>query len=361
MQPRRQHIIPSLKDLISSIRPSDPGWEEKAWQRLHSQIRPRGSLGRLEAIAARLAAIKRSLYIPLDKKLIFIMAGDHGVAEEGVSAYPQEVTAQMVFAFIKGWASINVLALYGGIDVRVVDMGVATELPDEWDIIRRKIRKGTANFTKCPAMNREEAEAGILAGAELVIEAVRQEGYNIIGTGDMGIANTTPSSAILAAFSGHPVEEITGRGTGIDNEGLQRKIKAIRTALQVNTPDPNDALDVLVKLGGCEIAGLTGAVIGAAAIGVPVVCDGFIATTGALIAVRLNPAIRDYLFISHRSSEPGHAVMLELLGSQPILDLDMRLGEGTGAALAMPIVEASSKVLWEIKSFEESGVTDTGR
>ncbi|SFN00177.1 nicotinate-nucleotide--dimethylbenzimidazole phosphoribosyltransferase [Thermodesulforhabdus norvegica] len=349
-----------LKELIFSIEPADASWEEKAWNRLKSQIRPRGSLGLLENIAARLAAIKRSLDIELSKKLIFTMAGDHGVAEEGVSAYPQEVTSQMVFAFIQGWASINVLARHGGIDVRVVDMGVASDLPEDWNIVRKKIRYGTANFTKGPAMTREEAEKGLLAGAELVVKAVKEEGYQLIGTGDMGIANTTPSSAILAVFSGRPVAEITGRGTGIDDQAFQKKVQAIERALSVNSPSPEDPIDVLAKVGGCEIAGLAGAVLGAAASKVPVVCDGFIATAGALIAVKLAPAAKDYLFISHRSGEPGHKVMSDILELPPILDLGMRLGEGTGAALAMPIVEAAAKVLKEIKTFEEAGVTDTG-
>ncbi len=349
-----------LKEIVQMIEPADKSWEQKAWDRLKSQIRPRGSLGQLEVIAAKLAAIHRSIDIPLKKKLIFTMAGDHGVAEEGVSAYPQEVTAQMVFSFLQGWASINVLAAHGNIDVRVVDMGVASDLPEDWKVIRRKIRKGTANFTKGPAMSREEAEKGIVAGAELVLEAVNNEGYQLIGTGDMGIANTTPSAAILAVFSGKDVQEVTGRGTGIDDATFQKKVEAIKKGIEINKPDPSDPLDVLSKVGGCEIAGLAGAVLGAAAARVPVVCDGFIATAGALIAVKLVPAAKDYLFISHRSQEKGHSAMVELMEMRPILDLDMRLGEGTGAALAMPIVEACAKVLRDIKTFEEAGVTDTG-
>ncbi len=349
-----------LKEIVKMIEPSDKNWEQKAWERLRSQIRPRGSLGQLEVIAAKLAAIRKSIDIPLEKKLIFTMAGDHGVAEEGVSAYPQEVTAQMVFSFLQGWASINVLAAHGNIDVRVVDMGVASDLPEDWKVVRRKIRKGTANFTKGPAMSREEAEKGIIAGAELVLDAVNNEGYQLIGTGDMGIANTTPSAAILAVFSGRNIEEITGRGTGIDDSTFQKKVETIKKGIEINKPDPSDPLDVLSKVGGCEIAGLAGAVLGAAAARVPVVCDGFIATAGALIAVKLVPAARDYLFISHRSQEKGHSAMVELMEMRPILDLDMRLGEGTGAALAMPIVEACAKVLRDIKTFEEAGVTDTG-
>ena len=346
-----------LAELINGIKPADAEWENRAWERLRSQIRPRDSLGQLEVIAARIAAICRTLEPTVSKKIIFTMAGDHGVAEEGVSAYPQEVTAQMVYSFIQGWATINVLAKHGGIDVRVVDMGVAADLPEEWNVVRRKIRKGTANFTKGPAMTREEAIQGIMAGAELVIDAVKREGYQLIGTGDMGIANTTASAAIFSVLSGKSPLEVAGRGTGVDDEGLKRKIAVIERGIALNKPDPSDPIDVLSKVGGCEIAGLAGAVLGAAYAGCPVVCDGFIATAGALVAVRLAPAARDYLFISHRSQERGHGAMAEVIGIRPVLDLEMRLGEGTGAALAMPIIEAAVAVLKEVKTFEEAGVS----
>jgi len=349
-----------LKELTAAIEPADKSWADKAWERLRSQIRPRGSLGRLEEMAARVGSICRTLQPDLSRKLIFTMAGDHGVAEEGVSAYPQEVTAQMVFSFIQGWASISVLASHVGADVRVVDCGVAADLPPEWAVEHRKIGKGTGNIAQGPAMSREEAERGILVGAELVMRAAREEGYRLFGTGDMGIANTTPSTAIVAAFTGKPAAELTGRGTGIDDEAWKRKVRVVERALEVNRPDPEDPLDVLAKVGGYEIAGLSGAVLGAAAAKVPVVCDGFIATAGALIACRLVPAAKDYLFVSHKSQEVDHAAMYGLLGLEPILDLGMRLGEGTGAALAMSLVEASAKVLRDIKTFEEAGVTDTG-
>ena len=349
-----------LAGLLKSIEPADAEWEAKAWERLRSQIRPRGSLGRLEDIGARLAAIKRTMTPVPGKKLIFTMAGDHGVAAEGVSAYPQEVTGQMVFSFIQGWASINVLARHVGADVRVVDCGIAGDIPAEWPIVHRKIAKGTQSIFKGPAMTRAQAVEGLLLGADLVKEAFTREGYEFFGTGDMGIANTTPSTAIIAAMSGKPVAELTGRGTGIDDAAFARKVSVVERALEVNKPNPDDALDVLHKVGGFEIAGLAGAVLGAAAVKLPVVCDGFIATAGALIACRLCPNARDYLFISHLSKEAGHAAMASLLGMKPILDLDMRLGEGTGAALAMNLIEASSKVLMEIKTFAEAGVTDTG-
>lgn len=349
-----------LNGLVDAIEPADLQWEARAWERLRSQIRPRGSLGRLEEMAARLGAITRSLAPDVSKKIIFTMAGDHGVAEEGVSAYPQEVTAQMVYSFLKGWASINVLADHGGTVVRVVDFGVAADLPEDWAVVHRKLGKGTRNMAKGPAMDREEAVRGIIEGARLVMDAVVHEGYRLIGTGDMGIGNTTPSTAIVAAFSGRPVAELTGRGTGIDDAAWARKVRAVEAALAVNRPDPRDPVDVLTKVGGYEIAGLAGAVLGAAAARVPVVCDGFIATAGALIACRIAPRAADYLFVSHRSQEVGHQTMIELLGLRPLLDLSMRLGEGTGAALAMHLVEASARVLRDIKTFAEAGVTDTG-
>ncbi|NTU48523.1 MAG: nicotinate-nucleotide--dimethylbenzimidazole phosphoribosyltransferase [Syntrophobacteraceae bacterium] len=350
-----------LEELLGGIQESSKEVEAKAWERLNSQIRPRRSLGQLETIGARVAGIQQTMSPRVDKKIIFTMAGDHGVATEGVSAYPQEVTAQMVYSFIKGWASINVLAKHVGADVRVVDCGVASDLPAEWPVIHRKIGRGTASIARGPAMVKEDAVRGILNGAEVVLEAVQKEGYQMIGTGDMGIGNTTPSTAIVAAFSGRAVRDLTGRGTGIDDDTLEKKIAVIEKSLAVNRPDPRDPLGVLSKVGGFEIAGLAGAVLGAAHAKVPVVCDGFIATAGALVACRMAPAARDYLFISHRSQEIGHRTMIELLDLRPILDLEMRLGEGTGSALAMNIVEAATKVLKEIKTFQEAGVTDTGR
>lgn len=348
-----------LKDLIDRIEPADRDWEERAWERLHSQIRPRGSLGELENIAARLAAIKRSLSVDLSRKILFVMAGDHGIAAEGVSAYPQEVTAQMVYSFTRGWASINVLAKHAGASVKVVDCGVASEIPAEWEVVRAKIGYGTASITAGPAMSREEALRGLSTGARLVEDACR-DGFQLIGTGDMGIANTTPSTAIICALSGKSPAQVTGRGTGIGDEAFAKKIAAIETAIKVNRPDRLDPVDVLSKVGGYEIASLAGAILGAAAAKTPIICDGLIATAGALIACRIAPASTGYLFVSHQSIEPGHLAMCSLIGLHPILNLGMRLGEGTGAALAMNIVDAAAKVLVECKTFAEAGVTDTG-
>jgi nicotinate-nucleotide--dimethylbenzimidazole phosphoribosyltransferase len=345
-----------LEALLGSIEPADRTWEDKAWDRLHSQIRPLESLGELEKIAARLAAMKRTLYVDLSRKMIFVMAGDHGVVAEGVSAYPQEVTPQMVYSFTQGWASINVLAKHAGSDVCVADLGVAADIPAEWGIIDAKVGRGTASIAKGPAMSREDAIKGIKAGADLVRRSCL-EGTRLVGTGDMGIGNTTPSAAIICAFSGQPAAALTGRGTGIGDEGLARKIAVIDTALAINKPDPLDPVDVLSKVGGYEIAGLAGAVLGAASTRTPVICDGLIATAGALIACRLSPESRDYLFISHLSVEPGHAAMCDMIGLRPVLSLNMRLGEGTGAALAMNIVEAAAKIMGECKTFAEAGVS----
>lgn len=347
--------------LLDAIEPADTMWEQKAMERLNSQIRPRGSLGHLEKIAAQLASIRRGFDLDLSKKLIFVMAGDHGVANEGVSAYPQEVTVQMVYSFSRGWASINVLGRHAGAEVRVVDCGIAGDIPADWNVIDGKIGRGTASITKGPAMTRDQAIKGLMLGANLVRDAHDREGFTLFGTGDMGIANTTPSAAIICALTGGPPAQLVGRGTGIDDAGLRKKTAAIETALKVTKPNPLDGVDVLSKVGGFEIAGLAGAILGAAAVKVPIICDGLIATAGALLASRIAPNSTRYLFVSHQSVEPGHIAMCNLMGIRPILNLDMRLGEGTGSALAMNIVEASAKVLVECKTFTEAGVTDTGR
>jgi nicotinate-nucleotide--dimethylbenzimidazole phosphoribosyltransferase len=345
-----------LEALLGSIEPADRTWEEKARDRLHSQIRPPESLGELEKTAARLAAMRHTLYVDLSRKMIFVMAGDHGVVAEGVSAYPREVTPQMLYGFTQGWASINVLARHAGSAVCVVDLGVAADIPAEWGIIDAKVGRGTASIAKGPAMSREDAIKGIKAGADLVRRSCL-EGTRLVGTGDMGIGNTTPSAAIICAFSGKPAAALTGRGTGIGDEGLAREIAVIDTALAINKPDPLDPVDVLSKVGGYEIAGLAGAVLGAASTRTPVICDGLIATAGALIACRLSPDARDYLFISHLSAEPGYMAMCDIIGLKPVLSLNMRLGEGAGAALAMNIVEAAAKIMGECKTFAEAGVS----
>jgi nicotinate-nucleotide--dimethylbenzimidazole phosphoribosyltransferase len=286
------------------------------------------------------------------------MAGDHGVALEGVSAFPAEVTPQMVLNFLHGGAAINVLARQAGANVVVVDMGVATEIPDaSGKLIRRKIGPGTANLAKGPAMTREQATAAVLSGIE-VVEAEIARGVDILATGDMGIGNTTPSAAIACALMSERPEAIAGRGTGVDDEGLRRKVGVIECALEVNKPDTRDGLDVLAKVGGFEIGGLAGVMLGAAAHRRPVLVDGFISTAAAMIAATIAPGARDYMIAAHASQERGHRLMLEWLGLRPLLDMNLRLGEGTGAALAFHLVEASTRILCEMATFDEAGVSD---
>jgi nicotinate-nucleotide--dimethylbenzimidazole phosphoribosyltransferase len=289
------------------------------------------------------------------KKVIFTFAGDHGVVAEGVSAFPKEVTPQMVLNFLNGGAGVNVLARHVGADVLVVDVGVDYDFNAVPGLINRKVARGTRNFAKGPAMTREEALAAVEVGIELANQA-KSEGVSILGTGEMGIGNTTPASAIIAAISGKSVREVTHRGTGINDAALENKIRVIEEGLALNKPDPRDPLDVLTKVGGLEIAAIAGLVIGAAANRLPVVIDGFISTAGALIASEMHPNIREYIFAAHESVEIGHRLMLEHMAAEPILDLRLRLGEGTGAALAIGLIEAGVKILKEMATFEEAGV-----
>lgn len=347
-----------LTEIIARIHPPSRLWRDKAHQRLRQQARPAGSLGVLEDVGARLAGIAGTLDVRLERKVIVTCAGDHGVCAEGVSRFPSEVTPQMVYNFVNGGASINVLARHAGAGVKVADLGVNWDFEPDLPIFHKKIRKGTDNLAQGPAMSREEAIASILAGVDIVAALHAEAPVDLLGTGDMGIGNTTPSTAIIAAFSGLPVEQLTGRGTGIDDAGLRRKIAVIEKGLAVNQPDPRDAVDVLAKVGGFEIGGLAGLVIGAAVHGIPVVCDGFIATAGALVACELAPAARDYLFTSHRSVEVGHRYMLTRLDREPLLDLGFRLGEGTGAAAAMELIDMATRILADIKTFEEVAIQD---
>ena len=347
-----------IEKSIAAIAPPDADIFAKANQRLADQARPAGSLGMLETVSARLAAIFGTLNVQLTHKVIITCAGDHGVTEEGVSLFPPEVTPQMVFNFVNGGASINVLGKHAGARVIAADLGVNFDFDPQLPIFHKKVAKGTANFARVPAMTRQQAEQSIVAGIDIVNALIAQGPLKMLGTGDMGIGNTTPSTAIIAAFSGLAVEKLTGRGTGIDDAALINKIRVIENALALHRPDPKDPLDVLTKVGGFEIGGLAGLVIGAAAAGIPVVCDGLIATAGALIACEMAPAAKDYLFASHRSVEVGHAFMHERLGVVPLLDLKFRLGEGTGAAVAMELLDAATRVLSDIKTFEEVAIAD---
>lgn len=347
----------TIATLTSHIKSLDSDAMEAARVRQNALTKPQGSLGRLEELSIQVAGITRQARPHMDHKVVVVMAGDHGVVAEGVSAYPQEVTPQMVTNFLAGGAAINVLSRYAGARVVIVDMGVATDLSPRPELLIRKVGYGTHNIAVGPAMTHAQAEQSILSGAAVVEEEI-QHGLDILATGDMGIGNTTPSAAIATAVTGKPVEEIVGRGTGVDDEGLRRKVSAVERALRVNQPDPNDGLDLLAKVGGFEIGGLAGAILGAAANHKPVVIDGFISTAAAILAVKLAPQVRDYLIAAHTSQELGHCLMTEWLGLTPLLNMKMRLGEGTGAVLAMLLVEASCRILDEMATFSEAGVSD---
>jgi nicotinate-nucleotide--dimethylbenzimidazole phosphoribosyltransferase len=348
-----------LNTILRSITHTNGTFAEQAQERLDNLTKPQGSLGRLEEFAKQLVAITGMQMPVLDKKIVFTFAGDHGVAAEGVSAFPKEVTPQMVMNFIHGGAGINVLARHAGADVMAVDIGVDYDFGqlNNEGFLSRKVVSGTKNMRKGPAMTRKEAEQCIETGMSIAHDFAKK-GYKIFGTGEMGIANTSPSSAITSVLTGNSVEEITGRGTGINDEAWQNKVQVIRDSITVNAPDSSDPLDVLSKVGGAEIGGIAGLIIGAAANKTPVVIDGFISTAGALIAYLIEPKTRDYMFAAHMSQEVGHKALLEKIGLKPILDLDLRLGEGTGAALAMLVIEAGLKIYKEMATFEEAAVAE---
>ncbi|MHC1611555.1 MAG: nicotinate-nucleotide--dimethylbenzimidazole phosphoribosyltransferase [Candidatus Methanospirareceae archaeon] len=351
-----------IKGAIERIEPLDGDAMRSAEARQNRLTKPRHSLGVLEDLSVKIAGITGEYMPDMKKKVIITMAGDHGVANEGVSAYPKEVTSQMVYNFVNGGAGVNVLARHIGARVVVVDMGVAADIEvkrGSADLIEKKIAYGTANMTKGAAMSYEDAIRSIETGIE-VLENEVVKGVDIVGVGDMGIGNTTPSSAIVAFITGEPVEEVTGRGTGLDDEGLKRKIETIKRALAVNTPNRGDVIEILAKIGGFEIGGMAGVMLAAASHRIPVVMDGFISGAAALIAYELTPKIKDYLIAAHISAEPGHRAILDYLGIEPLLNLNMRLGEGTGAALGISLVDASCKILREMATFEEAGVSEKG-
>lgn len=347
----------NINTILESVKNTNGKFADEAQLRLDSLTKPQGSLGRLEEFAKQLVAVTGKQMPELDKKVVFTFAGDHGVADEGVSAFPKEVTPQMVMNFVNGGAAINVLARHAGAEVVAVDIGVDFDFGglDKPGFLSKKVMAGTKNMRKGPAMTREETEKCLQVGIDLASEYAGK-GYKIFGTGEMGIANTTPSSAITAVLTDESVEDITGRGTGINDDAWKNKVQVIKDSIAVNSPDASDPIDVLSKIGGTEIAGIAGLIIGAAANNVPVVVDGFISTAGALIAFMIEPKTKDYMFAAHRSQEIGHKAMLDKIGLRPILDLDMRLGEGTGAALAMLVIEGGLKIYKEMATFEEAAV-----
>ena len=346
----------TVQSTLERIKPVNIDLLNQAQARLDNKTKPPGSLGRIEEFARRMTVIGGTNPPESLKKVIFTFAGDHGVTEEGISLYPREVTTQMVFNFLRGGAGVNVLARHTGAEVRVVDIGVDHDFAGCVGLIHKKVARATQNFTKGPAMSRDEMLAALRVGIELA-DQCRIEGVGLVGTGEMGIGNTTPSSAIIAAISGKGVADVTHRGTGISDAALLNKIRVINEGLYLNQPDATDPLDVLTKVGGLEIAAIAGLVLGCAANSLPVVIDGFISTAGALIASELHPNVRDYIFAAHQSVEIGHRFMLERIGVEPILDLGLRLGEGTGAALAMTLIEAGVKIMREMATFDEAGVS----
>ena len=346
-----------LTRTIKMIKPLDKAAMDGVRARQDTLTKPPGSLGRLEELSIRLAGIQGKTRPSIEKKAMITMAADHGVVDEKVGNWPREVTAQMVDNFLRGGAGINVLARQVGAGIIFVDMGVAIDLKTDPQLIVRKVDYGTKNICLGPAMTIEQATKAIETGIEIV-SGEADRGLDIVGTGDMGIGNTTASSAIFAAMTGKPAHEVTGRGTGLTDEQLAHKVDVIKRALAVNKPDPSRPLEVLAKVGGFEIGGLAGVMLGAAARRIPVVIDGFISGAAALIAVALAPKLRDYIIAAHVSAEAGHPALLKHMGLKPLLNLDMRLGEGTGAALGIFIAEAAARTLNEMATFAEAGVSE---
>jgi nicotinate-nucleotide--dimethylbenzimidazole phosphoribosyltransferase len=346
-----------LENTLNEIRPIDPAWIERAAERQLELTKPPGSLGRLEEIANRCAAIRECFALTACHPRIVLFAADHGVCAEGVSPYPQEVTAQMVLNFLRGGAGINALAQSGDIELKVVDVGVAAPLPWSSELINRRAAQGTRNFCQEPAMNQAEMTAALETGIELARDSVLA-GCDLLGFGEMGIGNTTSASAVAAALTGQPAAAVVGCGAGADEACVARKVSAVERGLALHASSLGDPLGILRCVGGLEIAAMCGFCLGAAARRVPVVTDGFIATAGAALAVRLSPAVSGYLFASHRSVEPGHTHLLGMIGSAPLLDLGMRLGEGTGAVLAMKLIQAGVAAFTRMATFASAGVSN---
>ncbi len=350
----------ALHDVADSIAPCDANWYAAAARHQQRLTMPPGSLGRLLDLGRQLAAIQCRVPPRLDKTAVVVMAADHGVAREGVSAYPQEVTGQMVANFLAGGAAINALARRSGTKVIVVDMGVR-HLPEQlWGhprLVHRSIRPGTCNFLEGPAMSREDAVTALEVGIRLA-DSLAESAVDAVGLGEMGIGNTTSASALAAAFTGAPVELLVGRGTGVDDDRLKHKIAVVEQALVLHSPDPARPLDTAAALGGFEILGLAGLALGAARRRVAVVLDGFISSTAGLLAARLCPRVTDYFIAAHCSVERGHIAVLDALGLVPLLDLQMRLGEGTGAAIALHLLGGATDIMQHMATFDGAGVSD---
>ncbi|MDD5432094.1 MAG: nicotinate-nucleotide--dimethylbenzimidazole phosphoribosyltransferase [Candidatus Omnitrophica bacterium] len=349
-----------INEIISNISGIDQELVKKTQARLDNLTKPLGSLGRLEELAKQICGITGKDYPVLGNKVIFTLAADHGVTDEGVSAYPKEVTAQMVYNFLANGAAINVLANHVGARVVVADVGVVSELKPNPRLLIKKVNNGTKNMAKGPAMTKEEAIKAITTGIG-IFEDEFKRGADIVGTGEMGIGNTTAASAITACFIKQSIEEITGRGAGLDDKGLKNKVEIIKKALLVNKPDSSDAIDVLSKVGGFEIGGLVGIILAASSKKIPIVIDGFISGAAALIAYKLEPKVKDYMIAAHKSVEGGHRFILDYIGLKPLIDLDLRLGEGTGGALGIGLADAAIKILTQMATFESANVSERGK
>ena len=350
-------MLNQLQDILGSIKQVDNSLSSNIQVHLDDLTKPQGSLGRLEEVAMKYAIATGTDRPVLKKKKVFCFAADHGVAAEGVSAFPAEVTPQMVYNMLKGGAAINVLARHAGADLDVVDIGVNHDFSDHPGLKKLKVRGGSSNMAEEPAMTADETVQAVMAGITLAREA-HEDGYHLLATGEMGIANTTPATALFAVMLDLPVESITGRGTGIDDRTLNHKISVIKQSIEVNRNSLATPLDALAAVGGFEIAGICGLVLGAASVGMPVVVDGFISSAGAVAAMKLSCKVSDYLFFSHLSNEQGHKAIMNKLGARPILDLDLRLGEGTGAVLAMQVIEGAVKIYNEMATFSSANVSE---
>lgn len=344
-----------LEETIQKIERLDEEVMEKARERLDNLIKPPKSLGRLEDIAVQLSGITRNVYPVIDQKAIITMAADHGVFEEGISSNPQEVTFAQTLLFQRGLPGVCAISKVSGAKIIAVDIGIKGEIPDDAGVIKRKIKNGTDNMAKGPAMTREEAVRSIEVGIEMANQEAKK-GIDLLGTGEMGIGNTTPSTAILSVLRNCDPLEITGKGAGVGEGGIEHKAAVIRKAIEVNKTNPADGINVLAKVGGLEIGGMAGVMLGAAANRIPVVVDGYISTVAALIAVSLEPTAKEYFIASHASAEPGARLANELLGIEPMLSMDMCLGEGSGAALAFPIIDAAVSMMKNMATFAEVGM-----
>lgn len=343
-----------LYDILRSIGQLYDEPMAEAKKRLDSLLKPTGSLGVLEEIICRIAGIRGEVYPSIDKKTVIILCSDNGVVEEGVTSCPKEVTTCLTSSLFRGLATVNAFTRHAGADITVVDIGLDSDLDCE-GLICRKIRKGTCNIAKGPAMTRDEAIRAIETGIGIVKD-LKNKGYNMLGTGEVGIGNTTTSSAVSSVLTGSPAEEMVGRGAGLSDEGLMKKIETVKKAIEINKPNPDDPIDVLSKLGGFDIAGLTGCFIGAAAYRIPILIDGFISSCAALLAVRMEPKVRAYVFSSHGSAEPGSRRVMKELGLEPMLSLGMRVGEGTGTALAFNLIDAAFEAYTKMGTYADASI-----